>query len=140
MWRSNFNNKLGIKLISLKKGHCRIKLDIKPEHLNEGGIVHGGVLASLCDISLAGAVSTVMRSDKWCVTAQLNIEYLLPAFPQEPIFGYGKISKIGNTLAFVEGGVETKSKKQITKATGIWVIKSLPRVEAQKKKSKRSKN
>ena len=119
-----FDKELGAKLVNSKKGSCRFKLDVKSKHLNHGGIVHGGVLATLCDISLAGAVTDVLGNNEWCVTAQLNIEYLYPAFPEETIFGYGKLVKKGNTLAFVEGGIESKSKRKIAKASGIWVIKS----------------
>ena len=124
--KNTFDKNLGAKLVNLKKGYCKIKLNVKSKHLNHGGIAHGGVLATLCDIALAGALTNVLREGEWCVTAQLNIEYLYPAFPGETIFGYGKLVKKGSTLAFVEGGIESKSKKQIAKATGIWVIKSYP--------------
>ena len=126
MSKNTFDKKIGIKPVSCKKGYCKVKLDIKPHHLNHGGIVHGGVLATLCDISLAGAVATVMKKDQWCVTIQLNVEFLEPAFLGETLFGYGKLVRRGKTLAFVEGGIETKDKKKITKAHGIWFIKSGP--------------
>ena len=126
MQKNTFDKQLGVRTVSSKKGYCEVKLDFKPSHLNHGGIVHGGVLATLCDIALAGAVTDVLKNGEWCVTAQLNIEYLYPAFPGETIFGYGKLIKKGSTLAFVEGGIESKNKKQIAKATGIWVIKSYP--------------
>src|SRR3989338_574283 len=126
MSKITFDKKLGIKQVTSKKGYCRIKLDVKQEHLNHGGIVHGGVLATLCDITLAGAVATVMKKEEWCVTIQLNIEYMDPAYFGEPIYGYGKLVRRGKTLAFVEGGVETKDKRKICKAHGIWFIKLGP--------------
>ena len=126
MVSKTFDKDLGVKPVILKKGYCEIKLDIKPWHLNHGGIVHGGVLATLCDIALADAVSTMLKENEWCVTAQLNIEYVFPAFPNQAIYGFGKLVKKGNTLAFVEGGVKTKDKKLIAKASGIWVIKLKP--------------
>lgn len=124
--KTTFDRHLGVKTVSIKKGFCKIKLDLKQNLLNEGDIVHGGVLATLCDIALAGAITHAMKKDEWCVTAQLNIEYLYPAFPGESLFAYGKLVKKGNTLAFVEGGIETKSKKLIARAQGIWVIKKFP--------------
>lgn len=124
--RFTFDKDLGVKLVSIKKGYCLVKLNLKPSHLNNGGIVHGGVIASLCDIALAGAVGSVLKKEEWCVTAELNIEFVNPAFPDEPIFGYGKLVKKGNTLAFVDGGVKSRSKKLIAKAQGIWVIKTKP--------------
>ena len=124
--KTTFDRHLGVKTIIQKKGFCKIRLDLKQNLLNEGDIAHGGVLATLCDIALAGAITNDMKKDEWCVTAQLSIEYLYPAFPGETLFAYGKLVKKGNTLAFVEGGVETKSKKLIARAQGIWVIKKFP--------------
>lgn len=126
MSKKDFYELLGLKVVKRKKGHCKLKLDIKPYHLNRGGIVHGGVLATLCDDSLAGAVGTLMKRNQWCVTVQLQIEYMNPAFPGKPVYGYGKVVRMGKTLAFVEGGVEQGGKK-VTKAHGIWYIKEGPR-------------
>ncbi len=119
-----FDKKLGVIPVISKKGYCKFKLKVKPEHLNHGGIVHGGVLASLCDIALAASLTNSLQKDEWCVTAELSIYFLSPAFPTDMLFVYGKLIRRGNTLAFVEGGVETKDKRKIVRAHGIWVIKS----------------
>ena len=119
-----FDKELEVKLVQLKKSYCRYKLNIKRKHLNFGGIAHGGVITSLCDISLAGAINHSLNNDEWCVTAELNVNFLYPVFLGETIFGYGRLIKKGATLAFVEGGIENKEKKQIAKASGIWVVKS----------------
>ena len=129
-----FDRHLGVKTVTQKKGYCKVRLNVKPKHLNHGGIVHGGVLASLCDIALAGSIFRVLKKDEWCVTAELSIEYLSPVFPGESIFGYGKLIRAGRTLAFVEGGIETKSKVNITKAQGIWYIKKGPSKKLKTKK------
>lgn len=124
MPKNTFDKKLGVILVSSKKGYCKFKLKIKPEHLNHGGIVHGGVIATLCDITLAGALNHVMKKDEWCVTAELNTYFLNPALSSDILYGYGKLIKRGNTLAFVEGTIETSDKRKIAYAQGIWVIKS----------------
>ena len=119
-----FDKKLGVILVSSKKGYCQLKLKVKPEHLNHGGIVHGGVIATLCDIALAGSLTNSLQKDEWCVTAELNIYFLSPAFPKDILFAYGKLIRRGNTLAFVEGWIETRDKRKVAHAQGIWVIKS----------------
>ena len=121
-----FDKKLGVIPISSKKGYCKFKLKVKPEHLNHGGIVHGGVIATFCDVTLAGALNHVLKKDEWCVTAELNVYFLNPAYPKDVLFGYGKLVKRGNTLAFVEGSIETSDKRKVATAQGIWVIKSKP--------------
>ena len=126
MTKKTFDKKLGVIPISSKKGYCKFKLKVKPEHLNHGGIVHGGMIATFCDVALAGALNHVLKKDEWCVTAELNIYFLNPAYPKDVLFGYGKLVKRGNTLAFVEGSIETADKRKIATAQGIWVIKSKP--------------
>ncbi len=124
MAKNTFDTKLGVILVNSKKGYCKFKLKVKPEHLNHGGIVHGGVIATLCDVTLAGALNHVMKKDEWCVTAELNTYFLNPALNSDILYGYGKLIKRGNTLAFVEGTIETSDKRKIAYAQGIWVIKS----------------
>ena len=135
MTQKTFDHFIDIGPRVVKNGYCKVKLKVKKKHLNNGGIVHGGVLASLCDVALAGAVFSVMKEDQWCVTIQLNVEFLDPAFLNETIYGYGKVVRRGRTLAFVEGGVVGKSKKQITRAHGIWYIKSGPSKKIKLKKA-----
>ncbi len=130
-----FDKKLGVISVSSKKGYCKFKLKVKPEHLNHGGIVHGGVLAALCDIALAGSLINSLRKDEWCVTAELNIYFLSPAFPKDMLFAYGKLIRRGHTLAFVEGGIEAQDKRKIVRAQGIWVIKSKLNKRIKKTKS-----
>lgn len=130
-----FDKELGAKLLKKKKGYCEVKLNIKPWHLNNGGIVHGGVIAALCDIALAGAVGTSLKKEEWCVTAELHLNFLRPAFGGEPVISYGKLVKKGNTLAFVEGGVMSKTNGLIARASGIWAIKSRPSKKIKKAKS-----
>lgn len=126
MKKATFDKKLGVEPASCKKGYCKVKLVVKNEHLNHGGIVHGGVIATLCDITLAGAVATVMKKEEWCVTIQLNVEFMEPAYINETIFGIGKLVRRGKTLAFVEGEIVSSKKRKIAKAHGIWFIKSGP--------------
>lgn len=126
MSKKTFVQLIGVKHLSSKRGFCKVKLDLKASHLNYGGIAHGGVIATLCDIALAGAVESVLREEEWCVTAQLDVQFMNPAFPKKPVFAYGKLIRRGSTLAFVEGGVETRDKTQIARANGIWAIKSRP--------------
>lgn len=134
--KNTFDKELKAKLVELKKGYCRYKLNISRKHLNFGGIVHGGVITSLCDISLAGAINHSLGDDEWCVTAELNVNFLYPAFLGETIYGYGRLIKKGATLAFVEGGIENKKKRQIARANGIWVVKSKKNNLINKKKIK----
>lgn len=50
-----FHNLLGYRQVSWEQDEAIIALDLKPEHLNLGGVIHGGVMTSLLDIAMAEA-------------------------------------------------------------------------------------
>lgn len=50
-----FHNLLGYRQVSWLENEAIIELTLRPEHLNLGGVIHGGVLTSLLDIVMAEA-------------------------------------------------------------------------------------
>ena len=45
----------GIKLVDAKPGYAKSRMEIKPDHYNSVGIVHGGALFTLADFTFAVA-------------------------------------------------------------------------------------
>ncbi|WP_219835244.1 PaaI family thioesterase [Paenibacillus sp. R14(2021)] len=66
---------LGCELIASERGKAVIGLQLRPEHLNLAGIVHGGVLASLLDNAM-GLVTILECPGERTVTTGLNVHYL----------------------------------------------------------------
>ena len=50
-----FSKWLGIEVIEIKKGFCKLKMTIREEMTNGFGIAHGGISYSLADSALAFA-------------------------------------------------------------------------------------
>lgn len=50
-----FAAKNGIKLVEAKPGYAKSRMEIKPDHYNSIGIVHGGALFTLADFTFAVA-------------------------------------------------------------------------------------
>jgi acyl-CoA thioesterase len=50
-----FSQLLGIEVIEVKEGACKIKMKVGPEMVNGFGIVHGGIAFSLADSAFAFA-------------------------------------------------------------------------------------
>ena len=42
-------NSLGIELVSMEEGECKVKVQVSENHLNKGGVAHGGLHATLLD-------------------------------------------------------------------------------------------
>ncbi len=50
-----FSQWLGIRILSVEKGYCKLGMTIRKEMLNGFGIAHGGISYSLADSALAFA-------------------------------------------------------------------------------------
>ena len=47
-----FNAELGFRLVEWEEGRAVMALDIQAKHRNRSGVLHGGVMATLIDLSL----------------------------------------------------------------------------------------
>ncbi len=72
-----FTQLLGADLLEASADGVVVALDLRPDHLQQHGIVHGGVLSTMADIALAFAGGLAMGSD--AVTSEFKINYIRPA-------------------------------------------------------------
>ena len=75
-FQSNFTDHVGIDVISLEHGEARISLDLRQQHLNSGGMVHGGVLATLADTAAGAAAFSLVPMEKMAVTTDFQMSCL----------------------------------------------------------------
>ena len=69
-----FHALLGYKIIDWGEKKAVIELEVRPEHLNMGGVIHGGVLTSLLDIvcSMAGTYCAKAGRVRKAITLSLT--------------------------------------------------------------------
>ena len=72
-----FTQYLGADLLEASPDGVVMALDLSPHHLQQHGIVHGGVLSTMADLALAFAGGIAMGSD--AVTSEFKINYIRPA-------------------------------------------------------------
>ena len=48
----------GIELLEVKKGYAKARMEIKPMHLNGGGVCQGGAIFTLADLAFAAATNS----------------------------------------------------------------------------------
>jgi acyl-CoA thioesterase len=58
MERDSFSKWLGIEILELSNGYCRLRMLVRKEMTNGFGIAHGGICFSLADTCLAFAANT----------------------------------------------------------------------------------
>ena len=72
-----FSALLGAELAALSPGKVDLQLALKPEHLQQNGFAHGGVVSYLADNALTFAGGTAMQVP--VVTSEFKINYVRPA-------------------------------------------------------------
>lgn len=72
-----FSRLLGAEVAALSSGKADLQLVLKPEHLQNNGFAHGGVVSYLADNALTFAGGTAMHAP--VVTSEFKINYVRPA-------------------------------------------------------------
>jgi uncharacterized protein (TIGR00369 family) len=73
-----FGKLLGLKLESIKPGEATLSLEIRDDFMQNNGVVHGGVIASLIDTATAFSIIPLLGKDERVTTVDLTITYLRP--------------------------------------------------------------
>ena len=73
-----FNRHVGLRAEAVGPGWCRVVCELRPEHCNPRGSVHGGMCATLADV--AGGIAAIYASGEWrpMVTRSMDLHYLYP--------------------------------------------------------------
>ena len=99
---------LGIELENLGEGWCEAALPLQDWHLQQTGVVHAGVLATLADHCAGAAASTQLADGEFVVTAEFKIN-LLRGARGERLSCRAEVLKRGSTLTVVESQVYAES-------------------------------
>lgn len=69
---------LGIELVEIERGKAVLRLAGRDELSRNGGVLHGGVTASLIDTAAAFVIMTLLSPDQTTTTVDLTVHYLRP--------------------------------------------------------------
>lgn len=95
---------IGLELESVSEGVCSTTLQVAPNHLQQNGVVHAGVLATLADHTAGAAASTTVGQGSYPLTAEFKINLLRPATGQT-LRCVSKVLKPGRSLIVAESEV-----------------------------------
>jgi uncharacterized protein (TIGR00369 family) len=115
---------LGLEAVNAGPGWFQIGLDVKPQHTQHDGIVHGGVVATMADSALALSALTLIPPGERVVTIEFKINYLRPARGGRLVCR-GEVLRPGRNITVSEAQViatEGGSQTLIAKATGTIAI------------------
>lgn len=106
------------------EGRIEAEIEVQEHHLNEGGVVHGGVLATMLDVVMGSAVVSLIDLDggEWCATQTLTTDFIRPT-TDGTLRAIGEVDRRGSLAANVTGKVVNEDDEVVARATGVWAIR-----------------
>lgn len=94
--RDNFSQWLGLELIEIRAGYCKVQMKVREEMLNSFGILHGGVSYALADSTFAFASNSRGRIS---VSLNSTTTYTHPATTGDILTAEATEQHLGNRTA-----------------------------------------
>ncbi len=118
--RIPFNKLLGMRVVTMEKGHVAIEVPFRPELVGDAArpALHGGVLSALADTAGGAALWSGVEDPRGRVsTIDLRIDYLRPA-RLETIVADARVVRLGNRVGVVDVRLYHPGAEHETVATG----------------------
>ncbi|GAA4878898.1 PaaI family thioesterase [Ferrimonas pelagia] len=97
---------LGIKTLEASEHHVLLELPYHSRIVGypDSGVIHGGVITTLMDTGSGAAVLCAIRQHSGEIelspTLDLRVDYMKPAEPGLPVYGFAECYKLTSAVAF----------------------------------------
>ena len=105
----------GIEALDVCEGRTRLRLVLRPEHANNLGIAHGGVLCTLLDVALGTAAR--LSVGRPVVTLDMQTRFLNPG--RGVLLAEGRVTRAGRAVIFCEAEIRDVDGVTVASATGL---------------------
>jgi len=119
--RGPFHQWLGLKVEEVGEGGIRIKATWRPEWVvnADRGYVHGGILATLVDLTADWAL--VSKTGRGVPTVDLRVDYHRAAM-QGDLTCVGKVIRLGSKVSVSEAQILDSSGKLLASGRGVYMM------------------
>ncbi|HJX61558.1 MAG TPA: PaaI family thioesterase [Dehalococcoidia bacterium] len=115
-----FGELIGLNFSQLENGHSRCALQVTDKLLNPNRVLHGGVIYSLADTGMAGALHMELNEDESCATVEISIVYLA-AVTAGTLTCDTRLVRRSKRIAILESEVENDGRL-VAKALGTYSV------------------
>ena len=118
--RGPFHQWLGLKVIALGDGEIELQATWRPEWVvnADRGYVHGGILATLIDLTADWAL--VSKTGRGVPTVDLRVDYHRAAM-QGDLTCRGKVVKFGSQLSVAEAQILNAEGRLLASGRGVYM-------------------
>ncbi|WP_341905592.1 hotdog fold thioesterase [Fluviicola taffensis] len=115
MSKDAFSQWLGIQILEVGPGYCRLSMTVRPEMVNGHQTAHGGISYSISDSALAFAANS--RGQK-AVSIETSIAHISPVSVNDELLVICKEINCGKTIGRYESIVYNQNQKIIARFNG----------------------
>ena len=105
----------------MAKGRCSFTVTVHRNHMNPHGVVHGGVVYSLVDYAMGGALTSRLEPGERCATLEVKINYLAPV-SKGTLRAEARVIKRTKRIGVLEATVHADGDRLVALATGSFYI------------------
>lgn len=99
-----FMQDVGFEFSMIAPGYIETYLNLENRHLQQMGFVHGGVTATMADITTGFAAFTLVDKNQSVVTVDLKVNYINPGKGHK-LIAKGQVYKAGSKLIFCKAEI-----------------------------------
>ncbi|HZQ67453.1 MAG TPA: PaaI family thioesterase [Terriglobales bacterium] len=125
--RANFIRDLGIELVRVEDGICETILVPSERHLQQHGLIHAGVLATMADHTAGGAAGSILGGKGDVLSIEFKINFLRPAIADR-LRCYARVLRGGKTIVVAESEIfaaKEGQEKLVSKATVTLAVREI---------------
>ena len=115
-----FAGLIGMSFTAKANGSSQCVLTVSENLFNPNGVLHGGVVYSMADTGMGGALHSILSADETCATIEINIVYL-KAVTSGVLTCDTKLIHRGRSIGVLESEVENQGVL-VAKALGTFSI------------------
>ena len=105
--KAPFIREIGLQLVDCGPGWCETVLRLEPWLLQQNGVAHAGILATMADHTAGAAGTTIISQDEYVLTAEFKINLLRPG-DGDSLRCRAQVLKPGRVLTIVESEVHAE--------------------------------
>ena len=111
-----FASHCDIEDLGLAEGISRLRIVPGPHHMNNSGIVHGGVICTLLDVAMGSAAR--LKAGAPVMTIDMHVMFL--AAVRGVVTAEGCVIRAGRSILFAEAEARTESGETVARSTGVF--------------------
>jgi uncharacterized protein (TIGR00369 family) len=117
----SFNDWLGLTVEEFGDGEVVVAVDCEAFKQNPGGVLHGGVTATLIDVAGGMAIGTTFEEGNHAMaTTNLEVNYLRPV--TDTAYAIGEVVRVGTSNAVAHVEVESTAPDGERKQVAIGTV------------------